>query len=48
MSELEAAGYHPLANDPYYPSDIQHAEKKLRTEYRRDCLHNTASAGVQG
>jgi hypothetical protein len=43
LSELEAVGYDPSANDNYYPSDLMAAQKKLNAEYRRDC---TASNGV--
>jgi hypothetical protein len=37
LSELEAVGYDPGANDDYYPADLRAAQKKLRAEYRRDC-----------
>lgn len=38
LSELEAVGYDPEANDHSYPSDIDRGERKLRAEYRQDCL----------
>ena len=38
LKELEAVGYRPsMANDPYYPVDIEKAQKRLWAEYARDC-----------
>ncbi|HEX7912622.1 MAG TPA: hypothetical protein VF534_31645 [Paraburkholderia sp.] len=28
LKKLEDAGYHPAANDPNYPTDLQNAQKK--------------------
>jgi hypothetical protein len=38
LAELEAVGYHPSPDDPYYPRQIQRAEHKLHAEYRQDCM----------
>jgi hypothetical protein len=38
LAELEAVGYRPAIDDPYYPQQINRAEHKLRQEYRRDCM----------
>jgi hypothetical protein len=43
LAELEAVGYQPNNNDVDYPSDIMKAEKKLRAEYRQDCLDAPAA-----
>jgi len=33
LIQLENAGYHPgLANDPYYPADIQAAEERVQQQ----------------
>lgn len=40
LGELEAVGYEPEANDHSYPSDIHSGERKLRAEYRQDCLNS--------
>ncbi|MBN3724611.1 DUF4148 domain-containing protein [Burkholderia sp. Ac-20379] len=38
LDALEAAGYTPArGNDPYYPDDIQAAEKKLARMEVKDC-----------
>jgi hypothetical protein len=47
LAELEAVGYDPGSNDPYYPSDLMRAEKRLRTEYRQDCTSQTHAANPQ-
>ena len=38
LSELEAIGYHPDNDQDAYPGNRELAEKKLRAEYRRDCV----------
>lgn len=38
LSELEAVGYRPTPDDPYYPRRIERAERKLQVEYRQDCM----------
>ena len=38
LAELEAVGYQPNSDNVDYPSDIMRAEKKLRAEYRHDCV----------
>ena len=38
MGELEAAGYNPTGDDPFYPADYDHAEHRLHVAYRADCL----------
>jgi Domain of unknown function (DUF4148) len=38
LSELEAVGYRPVVDNPSYPGRIQWAERKLRAEYRQDCM----------
>jgi hypothetical protein len=48
LSELEAVGYNPGGTDATYPTELMHAEKKLRAEYRQDCTpqaHATAQSG---
>ena len=47
LSELEAVGYDPGANDDYYPADLMAAEKKLRAEYRRDCASSSGMPRTQ-
>ncbi|CAM2155937.1 exported protein of unknown function [Pararobbsia alpina] len=42
LGELEAVGYRPNAVDAYYPDDIEKAEKKLQTVYKRDCSGMTS------
>ncbi|WP_322102742.1 DUF4148 domain-containing protein [Paraburkholderia sp. J41] len=32
LSQLEAAGYHPSANNVYYPEDIQKAEARVNAQ----------------
>jgi hypothetical protein len=46
LSELEAVGYRPAPADPYYPRRIERAEKKLRAEYRQDCMPTANHAGT--
>jgi hypothetical protein len=38
LAELEAVGYQPNGDNVDYPSDIMRAERKLRAEYRQDCV----------
>jgi hypothetical protein len=38
LAELEAVGYRPTPDDPYYPTQIRKAEKRLTAEYQRDCM----------
>jgi hypothetical protein len=38
LAELEAVGYQPNSDNVDYPSDIERAERKLRAEYRQDCV----------
>jgi hypothetical protein len=38
LSELEAVGYQPSGVEDDYPDDIWRAQKRLRAEYRRDCM----------
>jgi hypothetical protein len=38
LSELEAVGYQPTADDNEYPDDLQTAEAKLQQEFRHDCM----------
>jgi len=45
LSELEAVGYRPAPADPYYPRRIERAERKLRAEYRQDCMPAANNAG---
>ncbi len=37
LYELEAAGYDASSPNASYPDDIDHAEKRLGAEYKRDC-----------
>lgn len=49
LSELEAVGYRPVPDDPYYPRRIERAERKLRAEYRQDCTPAANNvAGTRG
>jgi hypothetical protein len=48
LSELEAVGYRPTPDDPYYPRKIQRAEKKLQVEYRQDCMPSKQANNVNG
>jgi hypothetical protein len=38
LSELEAVGYQPTADDVEYPDNLQTAEAKLHQEFRHDCM----------
>ena len=38
LSELEAVGYQPTADDNEYPDNLQTAEAKLHQEFRHDCM----------
>lgn len=39
LGELESVGYDPSAGDQNnYPNDLETAEAKLQTKYRKDCL----------
>lgn len=46
LSELEAVGYRPAPADTYYPKRIERAERKLRAEYRQDCMPASKVAGA--
>jgi hypothetical protein len=46
LKELEAVGYRPTPDDPYYPRRIERAEKKLQVEYRQDCMHGQHANGA--
>jgi hypothetical protein len=46
LFELEAVGYRPAPADPYYPSRIERAERKLRAEFRQDCMPAATTAGT--
>lgn len=48
LSELEAVGYRPTPDDPYYPRRIERAEKKLQTEYRQDCMPAKHATNING
>jgi hypothetical protein len=48
LSELEAIGYYPRANDIHYPGDLQRAETKLDVEYQRDCMPAGQAANLAG
>jgi hypothetical protein len=39
LSELEAVGYQPTAEDPTYPAQLDVAEHRLHREYQADCTH---------
>ncbi|MEA3127053.1 MAG: hypothetical protein QOD67_4072 [Caballeronia sp.] len=38
LSELEAVGYQPTADDNEYPDNLQTADAKLHQEFRHDCM----------
>jgi hypothetical protein len=44
LVQLEAVGYHPSANDPYYPADIQAAEAKVAAQNHQ--VGNASFGGV--
>jgi hypothetical protein len=46
LAELESVGYSPAEDDEYYPSDLEHAEKKLHAEYRADCVPAGAQKSI--
>lgn len=48
LSELEAVGYRPTPDDPYYPRRIERAEKKLQVEYRQDYMPGKQASNVSG
>ncbi|MBR8396679.1 DUF4148 domain-containing protein [Burkholderia cepacia] len=39
LIELEQVGYNPAHSGPYYPDDLDEANRRLATEYRTDCTH---------
>ncbi|WP_347558087.1 hypothetical protein [Robbsia sp. KACC 23696] len=39
LSELEAVGYQPTAEDPTYPAQLDVAEHRLHREYEADCAN---------
>ncbi|SKD04644.1 protein of unknown function [Burkholderia sp. CF099] len=46
LGELEAVGYQPGGAENDYPHDLHMAERKLRNEYRHDCM-TPSVAGAQ-
>jgi hypothetical protein len=47
LAELEAVGYDPSQDDEEYPNDLQIAEGKVQSEYRRDCRPSAAMTETQ-
>jgi hypothetical protein len=37
MAALRAAGYDPLRFDPYYPSNLQAAQRQVDSWYQQEC-----------
>lgn len=46
LTELEAVGYEPHAEDDDYPADIEAAQQRLADVYRSDCLPQHTTAAV--
>jgi len=44
LSELEAVGYQPSADDDSYPDQLDIAEAALHREYRQDCIQAHVAA----
>lgn len=48
LSELEAVGYQPAADENDYPQDLNVAEAKLRKEYRQECAGSNVASAPSG
>ncbi|MEM5313400.1 DUF4148 domain-containing protein [Paraburkholderia sp. JHI869] len=46
LTELEAVGYEPHAEDDNYPADIEAAQQRLADVYHSDCLPQHTAAAV--